>query len=524
MRMSALFGTTLREAPSDASSPAAALLARAGYLRELGRGAWAWLPLGQRALARLEALVRAETAAMGAQDVTLPLGQDPASAPGLLAALCRTEVRSWRHLPRLLAFSTTDATDFLLLDADLDSLERRSIELNGACVRVLASCGVNAVQLGAAGRQMPTVAFLDDAGDASLLRCPACGETALRETARFARTPAPGAPLPLQRVSTPDCTTIEALCRLLGIEPSRTAKAVFQVADEERFVFAVVRGDRELSAAKLMRTLGAARLRPATPEEIQAAGAAPGYASPIGLPPATLVVADEEVVASANLVAGANEPGFHLMNTNVSRDYRPGVVADIAAAPEGAACASCGTALLACRGISITIAHDAFGAWRAGRQGVAFQDREGREQPVLGAALRFDFGRALLSIAAACRDDRGLCMPRAVSPFAVHVVSLGGKGTDAMESAERLCSELSAAGVPVLFDDREERPGVAFADADLIGVPVRVTVSARSLAAGGVEMKTRDAAERVILPVAEAAARLRALCADGGASGCACQQ
>jgi prolyl-tRNA synthetase len=313
-------------------------------------------------------------------------------------------------------------------------------------------------------------------------------------------------------VATPGCTTIDDLCRFLGVERCRTAKAVFRVADEEMFVFAVVRGDRDLSEAKLLRTLGAGQLRPATAEEVRAAGAVPGYASPIGLPPDTLVVADEELPGLANLVAGANETGFHLLNTNIPRDYKPSIVADIAMLPEEADCARCGDHLAACRGIQVST------PWPGGIRGVTnagavSQDREGRSHPVRVAGIRFNTARVLEAVAGAWHDGAGLRMPPAVSPFDIHVVSLGGPATEAMVAAERLTAELEGAGVRVLFNDREESAGVKFADADLIGAPLRVTVSARALSAGGVELKRRDADERAILPLASALARITGLLA-----------
>jgi prolyl-tRNA synthetase len=511
MRMSALFGTTLREAPADASSAAAALLARAGYLRGPGNGPATWLPLGRRALARLDALVQAGGEALGAQEIAVAEGVDEGAA---LGTLCRTEVRSWRHLPRLLTVSRAVSRDYYFLDGDPAGLERTSAALNDSFLRVLQACGAAVVALDGSPGEMPTLAQMADDGDSVLVRCPGCGYVAQRDAARFARKTAGRRedPLPLSKVATPDCTTIDDLCRFLGLERGRTAKAVFRVADEERLVFAVVRGDRDLSEAKLGRTVGAARMRPATADEIRATGAVPGYASPIGLSPATLVVADEEVPGAANLAAGANEPGFHLLNTNIPRDYRPGIVADIAEIPEGAACARCGAVLSACRGICISSALLP-GSRGVKRSGAAFQDRQGKGQPVHAAGVRFRLDRALEAIAASCRDDGGLRMPRVVSPFDVHVLSLGGSGTEAMLAAERLADELEEAGVRVLLDDREESPGVKFADADLIGVPLRVTLSARSLRAGGAEMKRRDAEERVVLPAADAAARIRRLLA-----------
>jgi prolyl-tRNA synthetase len=498
MRMSSLFGTTLREAPAAAPSEGEALLARAGYLRQAGTSGTCWLPLGCRSLGRLTGLLRSEAAAAGGAEMILPAGEGMRA----LASLCRSEVRSWRMLPRLLLCVPDPAVlDCCLLDADDAALKRQCLSVLAMIRRVLGECGLPAADLGGAGGTR-SIAHLAAGGDRLVLRCTACGSSAWREMARFPRPASPvEQALPLEKVPTPDCTTIEDLCRLLGVDRSRTAKAVFQVADEERFVFAVVRGDRDLGEEKLRLLLGAEVLRPASAKEIQAAGAVPGYASPIGLPSSTLVVVDEGLPASANLVAGANQEGFHLLNTNIPRDYRPTMIADIAMIPDGSVCAECGGSLETVSGFEI--------ASFLGRTAGVYQDREGREAPLHLGRVRFHAGRALACAAALHRDAHGLCLPAAISPFDVHVVSLGGAGTEALAGAEGLARDLEAAGVAVLLDDREESACVKFADADLIGAPLRITASARSLKAGGFELKARTSEEKTVVPTDQAVARSR---------------
>jgi len=304
---------------------------------------------------------------------------------------------------------------------------------------------------------------------------------------------------PLKRVATPRTDTIAALARLLGVPESRTAKAVLMVAtvgEEERFVFAVVRGDMELNETKLANAVGAGALRPARAEEIRAAGAEPGYASPVGLGD-VLVVADDAVALSPNLVAGANEEGFHLLNVNHGRDFEAGVVTDLAAAERGSACPECGGPMRAERGVEVGNIFK-LGTGYAEAAGAHFLDRDGRRKPVVMGSYGIGVGRLLACIAEEHRDEDGLVWPVSVAPYHVHLVA-SDHG-----AAPSLYEGLASAGVEVLYDDRRESLGTKFKDADLIGAPVRLTLTPRSLNSGGVEMKLRRERGRRIVPVDEA--------------------
>ena len=574
MRMSQLFGTTLREAPAGAESPSHALLVRAGFIRQLGQGLFSSLPLAQRSLARIAGILRAEMDAIGGQELSLPVVQ-PAEvwkATGrwdsigeemvrfrdrrnremalamtheeVVADLCRTEIRSWRQLPKLVYQLQTKFRDdprpragllrvreFIMkdsysLDADQEGLDLQYRGHFRAYHRIFSRCGLPVVAVGSdtgmmGGSMAHEFMYLTDSGEDTVVLCAGCGYAANRQVARFAR-PAAGEEreLALGRVATPSCTTIDELAAFLGITSSRTAKAVFMMAGSggpaavERFVFAVVRGDMDVNETKLAKAVKAVTLRPATDEEIRAAGAVPGYASPIGLPASTLVVADQSIPASPNLVAGANEEGFHLVNTNVPRDYTPAIVCDMASAGEGMGCIRCGAPLALARGVEVGNIFK-LGTRYSESVGATFQDAEGRERPVVMGSYGIGLGRLLACIAEEHHDACGLCWPITVAPFDVHLVSLGAGGTPAGGAAEAVERDLRASGIEVLFDDREESPGVKFADADLIGVPLRLTVSARSLAAGGVEMKHRDREEKRVVPgpalAREAAEEIRAL-------------
>lgn len=323
--------------------------------------------------------------------------------------------------------------------------------------------------------------------------------------------PEPEPLLPMQDVATPDCKTIADLAAYLGIPESRTAKAVFLVAGfpdgENRFIFAVVRGDTTLNEAKLKKVLGATTLGFATEAEIRQVGAEPGYGSPVGLHGVT-VVADELAALSPNLVAGANRPGYHTLNVNHGRDYQATLVADITLAEDGSACPVCGSQLVLLRGVEVA-ASRVWGDRLSSAAQATFLDREGRTQPLLLAGYRLYLDRLIAAVAEQHHDAQGLRWPTAMAPFDVYLMTAGKATPEVVAAAERLYQNLQEAGFSVLYDDRDERAGVKFNDADLIGLPWRVAVGERGLKAGMVEVKRRGAAEVVSVPVDELIAWLR---------------
>jgi prolyl-tRNA synthetase len=297
---------------------------------------------------------------------------------------------------------------------------------------------------------------------------------------------------------------------MLRVPKRKTAKAVFMMAGHENetgaheeFIIAIVRGDMEVNETKLANAAKANSLRPATDEEIRANGAVPGYASPIGLRGANVIV-DEAIITSPNLVAGANEEGYHLLNTNAGRDYEATVIADIAAAGDGDACTRCGEGLYTSRGVEVGNIFK-LGTRYSAAVGALYLDADGKEKPVVMGSYGIGSGRLLACIAEEHHDDQGLLWPITVAPYDVHLISLGQK-----EEADRVHLALEQARVEVLYDDREESPGVKFKDADLIGIPIRITVSARSLAKGGVEVKRRDRPDLEIVQEALLIAHLKA--------------
>lgn len=315
--------------------------------------------------------------------------------------------------------------------------------------------------------------FPISSGTVELAHCANCKYTERLELAQFRKSVEAASrrdpPLPLEKILTPDCPTIEALANFLNIPKEKTAKALMYTRiEDDKFVFVVLRGDMQLSEAKLKQCVGGIRL--ATAEEIQRSGAAAGYASPIGLQDA-LVVIDDMIPQSSNLVAGANETGYHLKNTNYGRDYSAEIVSDLAQANDGDACKNCGSPLSVLSAIS------------------------------LATRKIYDLENILLALAETYHDGRGLTLPNPASPFDVYLMHVPGKEIDTHSKAEEIFHFLQNTGISVLFDDRDERAGVKFNDADLIGCPLRITVGEKALKEGMVELKPRKEKENQLVAV-----------------------
>lgn len=545
----------MRRAPAAVEDAGCGLLLRAAYVRQTGPGLFSYLPLGRRSLLKLEELARSEMAGIGAHEVSLPLVQpqelwrrsgalrrvgpellrcDDRHGRGLVIAasneaaaaeLVRSEVTSHRQLPvslfrigrvfrdeeraragplRAREFTMLDSYSFARDDGELTEVYEAHLE---AFRRILARLHLPDVQLagsGAAGASTDQeLIYPLESGDDSVLFCSGCGYTEKTATACFARPqPAAEAADALEKVATPNAATIAALAKTLSVPVERTAKVVFleatrdtdAAAERERRIvlMALVRGDMEVSEAKLRAATGTFDLEPAEAAAIRAAGAEPGYGSPIGLDSDDLiVVADDLVAASPNLVTGANEEGYHYRNVNYGRDYEADLVADIAAVPAGAACAECANPLRREACVELASLHR-FPAGFGERLGLTYQDERRTLVTPRIASYGMGIDRLLACVANVHRDERGLRLPLAVAPFQVALVSLPGGDPGLAATADRLYNSLREAGHEVLYDDREASAGVKFNDADLIGVPLRLTFGARSLESGGVELRRRD--------------------------------
>jgi prolyl-tRNA synthetase len=309
-------------------------------------------------------------------------------------------------------------------------------------------------------------------------------------------------------VATPDADTIDALAALLKVDRAHTAKAVFFADREGQLIVAIVRGDDDVEETKLTNVIGARDLRPAREDEIRAAGMEPGYASPIGAKSAVVVVVDTLAASTPNLVAGANKKGFHLRNVNVPRDFTPTKIADIASAKSGDACLACGGALRLENGIEVGNIFK-LGTRYTAALGATYADESGATHPIVMGSYGIGVGRAVACIAEAHHDEKGLSWPVEVAPFDAHVALIAaGKDPRIELVAAELDVIASTAGVDLLVDDRSETPGVKFADAELLGAPWMITLSPRSLDAGGVELTHRSSGAREVMPVGEVITRI----------------
>jgi len=559
MKMTKLFGQTLREPPADAQIASHQLLVRAGFIRQLGAGIFSYLPLARRSMTKIENILRDEINAIGGQEITMPVihpadiwketgrwyeigsemgrfcdknGRDMVLAmthEEVIADLVRAEIQSYKQLPRLVYHLQTKwrddprpraglirvreftMKDSYSLDADWEGLDAQYQAHYQAYFDIFHRCGLPVLAVRSdvgmmGGKMAHEFMYLTPAGEDTILRCDECGYTANRQIAQFQKpAPAEERPKPVEKVATPHMTTIEGLAEFLGIPKSRTAKALFTVAtisegqeDVEKLVFAIVRGDMDVNETKLTNALKAKSLRPAMDEEIRAVGAIPGYASPVGIED-VIVVADDLIPESPNLVAGANDEGYHLLNVNYGRDYQANIVTDIAAAEGGYACPDCGAAMQSSKGVEVGNIFK-LGTRYSESMGCTFLDEHGQAKPVIMGSYGIGVGRLLACVAEEYHDEHGLIWPITVAPYQVYIVALRG----GEETAERLYADLRSANVEVLYDDRNERAGVKFNDADLIGIPIRLTASKRSLEAGGVELKLRRSSERTIVSQSEA--------------------
>jgi len=573
MRMTKLFSTTLREVPSEAEIPSHQLLLRAGFIRQLGAGIFSYLPLARRAMTNIENIMREEINAIGGQELTMPvvhpadvwqetgrwsqIGDEMArfkdrtdhdmvlamTHEEVVTDLARREIRSYRQLPQLIYHIQTKFRDdprpraglirvreFTMLDSysldrDWDGLDKQYQAHYSAYFRIFNRCGLPVRAVGSdtgmmGGKEAHEYMYLTPVGEDTLMFCNSCDYAANRQVADF-RKPEPAAEdlLPLEKIPTPAISTIADLAGYLELTASRTAKAVFFVAEmaggqdtgaqEPLLVFAVLRGDMVLNETKLANAVATSgkgsfkNLRPAQDAEIEAIGATPGYASPIGIERANvLVVVDDLLPSTPNLVAGANEEDFHLRNTNLGRDYEPDIVADIALAEDDAPCPQCDGILEAYRGVEVGNIFK-LGTRYTEALGATFLNEDGEAQPIIMGSYGIGVGRLLACVAEEYHNEHGLIWPVAIAPYPVHLVLLSSKDGTEKAAADQLYQNLVEADLEPLYDDRDERAGVKFNDADLIGLPLRVTVSARSLANGGFEFKRRDQENRWIVPVEE---------------------
>lgn len=559
MLMSRLFGRTLREAPAEAEHESHQLMLRARLVDQLAAGVYTYLPFGYRALRKIEQIVREEMDAAGGQEILMPamqpvdLWEESGRKQSLgemlftltdrrerhmalgptheevVVDLFRRNVQSYRELPQLLYQVQTKfrdeprprmglvrarefgMMDLYSFDADVEGLDRSYDAMFAAYQRVFERCGVPALPVLAdsgaiGGKDSQEFVLLTDIGEDSFLLCPQCGYAANSEKADHKKFELPAEePMPLEEVATPGQKTIEDLVNFLEIPHWKTLKAVFYAADRKP-VFVAIRGDLAVNEVKVKNALKATELRLMGDDEVREYGLVAGSASPVGLKNMR-VLADDSVLSSPNLVGGANKPDVHLRNLNYDRDWQAAIVTDIALARKGDLCPNCGTALDQRRGIEMGHIFKLMTVYSE-KMGAKYLDEHGHTQLAVMGCYGIGTSRLLQCVVEANRDERGIVWPESVAPYEVHLVGLGLDRPDVMEKARDLYHALSTAGLAVLFDDRDESPGVKFNDADLLGLPVRVTVSPRSLEKASVEVKRRAGGDLQLVPYAEAVAHL----------------
>jgi prolyl-tRNA synthetase len=542
-RASQLFLPTLRDDPADAEAASHKLLVRGGFIRQVSAGIWTFMPLGWRVHRKIEQIVREEMDAIGGQEMLMPV-LTPAElwektgrigiaeifhvedTPYILpvtheetVTFHAREIQSYKQLPQLwYHFAVKDrdeprprggllrVREFIMKDAysfdrDEEGL-RASFEANrGAYKRIFERCELETYDVQAESGIMGgkfSVDFLAPAGSGEnvLVTCEN-GDYAADGDIAQAIPSAPKLPGRLdapEETETPGVTTIDGLADFLGIDPTATSKAMPVVKSDGAVVLALVRGDDRLSEMKLYDALPGDS-RPATDEEIQAAfGASGGSLGPVGF---TGEIVADETLREGQFVAGANRDGWHLRGVEAGRDYEPRF-ADLREPREGDRCPVCGGALTF--RVAVEVGHIFnFGSFYSEPLGAMFLDEDGTEKPLLGGSYGIGPGRVMAALVEQHHDESGIIWPAAVAPYDAHVVALSGAESIALEAAEAL----SAAGDEVLLDDREARAGEKFADADLIGCPVRVTAGKKSLEDGKVDVRDRTSGDEERLAVAD---------------------
>ena len=562
MRSSQLFITTLKEAPNEAELVSHRLMLRAGLIRRLGSGLYTWMPLGLRVLRKVEAVVREEMDRAGANELLMPAVQ-PAElwqesgrwavfGPQMLKIkdrherdfcfgptheevitdLVRREVKSYRQLPLNLyqiqtkfrdeirpRFGVMRAREFLMKDAYSFHTSRACLEqtyavMHATYTRIFERLGLRfravAADTGAIGGSgSHEFHVLADSGEDAIAWCPQSDYAANVELAEAVApaAPRPAASAAMAKVATPKMHSIEEVAAGLGVAPSTIVKTLLMVDEAGTTVALLVRGDHtlnEIKAGKLAGLEGA--LRFANEAEVRAAaGCGAGSIGPVGLKVRT--IADRSVAAMADWVCGANADGFHLTGVNWGRDLPEAEVADLRNAEVGDPSPDGKGALEIARGIEVGHIFQ-LGSKYSSAMGATYLDESGQSQVMEMGCYGIGVSRIVAAAIEQNHDERGIIFPMAMAPFQVVVVALGlAKSAVVKETAERLYAELQAAGVDVLFEDRDERPGVMFADMELLGIPHRITVGDRALANGEVEYKCRRSGNGGNWPVAEAVKR-----------------
>lgn len=559
MRWSQALIPTLKESPADAVAPSHVLLLRAGMIRQLGAGAYTYLPLGFRVLHKVVSIVREEMNAAGAQEMLMPalqpvelwkesgrfgnmggilmeltVGGNTSAVLGptheeVVTDVVRDLVRSYKQLPitlyqiqtkfrdeprprfgiiRTREFVMKDAYSF---DANVEQLASSYDAMYEAYCRIFDRCGLPYVIVEAesgpiGGDSSHEFMVPADTGEDSVIQCTSCGYAANVERAEIgagaaSNVPDPAAPR-FEKVATPNRKTIEEVCTFLKVAEASSAKLLVFLADGKP-VAALIRGDHEANEAKVRRAFGALTLETADPAAIlKATGAPMGFLGPVGIK--IPLVVDTAVASMSTVVVGGNEVDIHLKGVVPGRDFALDKVLDVRNAGAGDPCPRCGKPMMVRQGIEIGHVFK-LGTKYSKAMGATFLDDKGAEAPVIMGCYGIGVSRLLAASVEAAHDGNGILWPLSIAPYQVVVVPLQVQNAAVVEAAEALVSRFEAAGVDVLLDDRDARPGVKFKDADLIGVPLRVVVGERGLKEGTIEVKWRQADAAHHVPAGTAA-------------------
>ena len=562
MRFSKLFGKTLRQTPSEADTISHQLLVRAGMIAQEAAGIYSYLPLGWRVLRKIENIIREEMDKSGGQELMLPVLQPLelwqqsgryisfgkclftltdrkqhklALGPTheeVITDLVHRYVQSYRDLPLLLYQIQTKLRDeprprggllrvreFIMkdlysFDTDEVGLDESYQKMSQAYKNIYARLGLRILMVEAdsgaiGGKESHEFMVITEHGEDKILSCPNCGYAANVEKAQFAKIGTKNeTPLPLEEIATPGTQTIEEVASFVGVPANRTLKAVFYFANTQ-FVFAIIRGDLEVNETKLANALGCSELRLATESEVSEAGLAAGFASPIGIK-GVKVVADDSITLGSNFIVGANKPGYHFKNANYPRDFQVDLMSDIALARAGDGCPRCGSDLSSTQGIEVGHVFK-LGTFLTERFDASFLDRNGTSKPIIMGCYGIGLGRLLAAIIEQNHDDKGIIWPLSVAPYQVYLCPLHSDKPMVASTAERVYQELQTEGIEVLLDDRDESPGVKFNDADLLGIPLRLTLSPRTLKNQSIETKWRAEQQNQLLALENLAAQVKRL-------------
>ena len=554
MRVSKLYAPTLREVPAEAEVVSHQLMLRAGFMRKAAGGIYTYLPLAWRVLKKIERIVREEMDAKGSQELLMPIVQ-PAEIwqesgrwdvygaemfrlqdrhnrcfclgpthEEMVTTLIRGDVRSYRQLPlsvyqiqnkyrdeRRPRFGLMRGREFIMKDAysfdrDEAGLDKSYQDMYDAYTNIFTRCGLNfrpveadSGAIGGSGSHEFMV--IADSGEAEIVFCTSCDYAANVEKAElFPLEAQEEAMLTKEEVVTPDCKTIADVCAYLKLPVDHSVKAV-AYNSEKGLILCFVRGDHEVNEIKVINTCGVIDLEMATEEQLAAAGTVGGYMGPVGIDnKKVIVVVDATVMKMHNVCCGANKEGYHFINVNPGRDFTPTYVADIRLIQEGDPCPHCGGEVSKARGIEVGQVFKLFTKYSSALK-ATYLDENGKEQPMVMGCYGVGVSRTMAAAIEQNYDENGIIWPIEIAPYHVLVVPVNTKDEASAAKAEEIYMQLKKVGLETVIDDRNERPGVKFKDADLIGYPLRVVVGPKTLTEGKLEVKIRKTGEIRYLPL-----------------------